>query len=678
MAEAKIDLIISGAQAATTLGDLETSVDSLTDALKGAEIGSEEYNKLEKSLISTSRQVKNLELSFESLDNEQVASEIGSVAGAIGDVTASFILLGGENRQLEEVAQNIEKALGVSIAFKGAIEGVSSARKLWNDQIAKGTKITKISTAVQAAFNKVMKANPIGIIIVAVTALIAGLILLGKNVKAVGEFFVFLKDLAVSALSSVLMFFGLTDKAIETQSMKERKLAKQRVEQEKQVDKAHKKRIAQIIEERDAVIDAVDDTIKALELEKDTLEAQGKVSDAVTVKILEAELEKTKAVLEANRQQVQSGIQKFRDLAALRGQNDEDFKKSLLAQGIDLDKLQEKADSVLFDNERNVQLAENRITKFRRETREKNSALADQARAADLAAEQKLTDEKLASDKLLDDDRLALLERRIKAQNELDKIEINQIKDQDERKKALLVFAFEESILALDETIQQENDLIIAKRLELEEQLSIIDKEKEEREDEATKKQDEEDDQARQNTIDQAFDSAQQLLDITETFAGIVGNKELKRIKEKQARGEALTKNEIKRLQREEKIQKAFALAQVGLDTARGISAAVAAGAGIPFPGNIPAILSGIAAVLGGVAQAQQILGEGSSVDVGSIAGDVGGGGLEAQGENVPVINEIGFGSTLLNQEPQIVAIVDDINDGQDRVASIVEQATFS
>lgn len=54
---------------------------------------------------------------------------------------------------------------------------------------------------------------------------------------------------------------------------------------------------------------------------------------------------------------------------------------------------------------------------------------------------------------------------------------------------------------------------------------------------------------------------------------------------------------------------KQFALLQIGISTAEGISKATAAGAGIPFPGNISAILAGISAVLAGIAQAKSVLG---------------------------------------------------------------------
>ena len=51
---------------------------------------------------------------------------------------------------------------------------------------------------------------------------------------------------------------------------------------------------------------------------------------------------------------------------------------------------------------------------------------------------------------------------------------------------------------------------------------------------------------------------------------------------------------------------KLLTLIQIGLSTAEGIAKAVAAGAGVPFPGNLVAIASGVAAVTSGIAAARQ------------------------------------------------------------------------
>jgi hypothetical protein len=55
---------------------------------------------------------------------------------------------------------------------------------------------------------------------------------------------------------------------------------------------------------------------------------------------------------------------------------------------------------------------------------------------------------------------------------------------------------------------------------------------------------------------------------------------------------------------------KAFALAQIAIDTAKGISGAVAQAQAVPFPANIGAIAIGVSTVLANIARAKQILGE--------------------------------------------------------------------
>ena len=58
------------------------------------------------------------------------------------------------------------------------------------------------------------------------------------------------------------------------------------------------------------------------------------------------------------------------------------------------------------------------------------------------------------------------------------------------------------------------------------------------------------------------------------------------------------------------KAAKATALAGILIDTAKGVSGAIAAGAGLPFPLNLGAIATGVASVLAGIANAKAVLGK--------------------------------------------------------------------
>jgi hypothetical protein len=136
---------------------------------------------------------------------------------------------------------------------------------------------------------------------------------------------------------------------------------------------------------------------------------------------------------------------------------------------------------------------------------------------------------------------------------------------------------------------------------------------------------------------------------------------------------QAFVKDEEKR----EKIRKALALAQIAVDTARGISAAVAAGAGVPFPGNIPAIIAGVSAVLAGVIQAKQVIGSAGntpSVDSAISGASAGGGGVP--------LNNISNTASLVDQQQQeittqVVVLESDITTTQENVTTVSELSSF-
>ncbi len=140
-----LEIDINAKGATTSLGQLEDEAERLNEELRKVPLGTKAFKDLKQELVGVNKQIKNTELSMEALDNEQVASELGSVAGAVGDVSAAFILLGGGGGAIEETVRNIEKAIGISMAFKGAIEGTQSAYKLFNNVIKNNNILTLIN-----------------------------------------------------------------------------------------------------------------------------------------------------------------------------------------------------------------------------------------------------------------------------------------------------------------------------------------------------------------------------------------------------------------------------------------------------------------------------------------------------------------------------------------------------
>ena len=152
-----LELDINAQGATTSLGQLEQEAERLNEELRKVPLGSKAFKDLKSELIGVTKEINNTELSMEALDNEQVASGLGSVAGAVGDVSAAFILLGGSGGALEETVQNIEKAIGVSMAFKGAIEGTQSAYKLFNNVVKNSNVLQKANNASTALATTIMK-----------------------------------------------------------------------------------------------------------------------------------------------------------------------------------------------------------------------------------------------------------------------------------------------------------------------------------------------------------------------------------------------------------------------------------------------------------------------------------------------------------------------------------------
>lgn len=221
-----LEIDINAKGATTSLGQLEEEAERLNEELRKVPMGTKAFNDLKTELIGVNKQIKNTELSMEALDNEQVASELGSVAGAVGDVSAAFVLLGGGGGALEETVQRIEKAIGVSMAFKGVIEGTQSGMKLFNNVIQNSSLIQKANTIITQTMTVIMKA--LGITVNTTSRsfnLLKGAIVatgIGALVIAIGF-----------AIQKIMEFTSATEDSAEAQAKLNEELRKNREEMNK-------------------------------------------------------------------------------------------------------------------------------------------------------------------------------------------------------------------------------------------------------------------------------------------------------------------------------------------------------------------------------------------------------------------------------------------------------------
>ena len=174
MSKIQYELVIDDHKSLSTLSELEKHVASLKEEIKGVDRGSDAFRKLQREVQAADAQLKNATKSIEGMDFDQIAGEAGKFAGGVGAITASFVLLGGEgNKTMEQLQKQMNKALGIVMGVKGAIEAFTSAAKL--------------ARPVMAALNKVIQANPIGIIVAGVLALGTAIYALTRNTKELNE-----------------------------------------------------------------------------------------------------------------------------------------------------------------------------------------------------------------------------------------------------------------------------------------------------------------------------------------------------------------------------------------------------------------------------------------------------------------------------------------------------------
>ena len=196
-----------------TMRDLETAQELINEELKGVEIGSQEYKDLAAQLRIVNTELKNQELAMEVLDNEQLGSSIKGLAGGLTDVAGGLALIGIQGEGVEKIAQTFAQIEGLSKVIGGTFdvwnEGLKvvkaaqdKARLATNAVVAAqtaqtvattGTTLAQEAQAVatnattaatgkatiaQRIYNAVANANPIFLLVTALTAVTGGFIAL--------------------------------------------------------------------------------------------------------------------------------------------------------------------------------------------------------------------------------------------------------------------------------------------------------------------------------------------------------------------------------------------------------------------------------------------------------------------------------------------------------------------
>jgi hypothetical protein len=103
---------------------------------------------------------------------KSLSASLAGVAGGFAVVQGGMALLGTESEEVEKTLLKVQGAMALSQGLQTIGESVDSFKQL-GAVVKSYTIVQRVSTVLQAAFNAVMAANPIGAVVVAVTALVA-------------------------------------------------------------------------------------------------------------------------------------------------------------------------------------------------------------------------------------------------------------------------------------------------------------------------------------------------------------------------------------------------------------------------------------------------------------------------------------------------------------------------
>ena len=156
------------------------------EAMEKGEISADEFNQalMDLGMTDTAKDAATSTSTIEGAWGNFQATVVGgltdfvnwikpAVTTALDGVSSAFQgLFDGLSSLADWISRNKE-AIG---PFAAAIAGAAAAFGVWRGAIALWSAATKIATAVQVAFNAVMNANPIMLVVTAIAALVAGLV----------------------------------------------------------------------------------------------------------------------------------------------------------------------------------------------------------------------------------------------------------------------------------------------------------------------------------------------------------------------------------------------------------------------------------------------------------------------------------------------------------------------
>jgi hypothetical protein len=174
------DVEVDSGSSVKTLAGLKTQLEQINEQLEQAEIGSKAFTELSDKARNTASEIKTLEKTFEGLEPQQKTEAFlkgfEAISGAVAVTAGTMALFGAESETIGKIEEKVQGAIAIAIGARAIAEGALQAQ-IAARIIAERTAAvaTKAATIAQAAFNVVMNANPIFLLVTVLAAVTAGI-----------------------------------------------------------------------------------------------------------------------------------------------------------------------------------------------------------------------------------------------------------------------------------------------------------------------------------------------------------------------------------------------------------------------------------------------------------------------------------------------------------------------
>jgi hypothetical protein len=659
-------------QAETKTVSLKAQLRAMKVELLSLDEGSAEFKKLSRDAAELEDKIGDVNARVKALssDTKRLDALIGvgtGIAGAFQAAQGAMALFGSDSKKVEEAIKNI-------IAVQGILNGVQTIANLLQKehivgQYARtavdktGAAFTKIWTAVQWGFNAAVAAAalPITLIVAGVTALATGVYFLVKGLKdgtiGIKEITAVLWRIIMPLQLIVDLFNKIGQESNSTESILQRNSKKN--------TERFNKEVSEIKEKRRLEQEAFNNKQTQFDLDIARAEAEGKSVQKLKELKLQAILDEKKAIYQANIDIVNATIKRYEIEAQLRGKSLDEFLKSV---GINKEATEKSLREQLTFQEQAIFSAETDVIAIKNTSNKKQVDDTKKKIEEQIEAER----QRLINLQEQENDYFAQLEKAetdffdsklSKRDKELQDV-TDYYFDLIERGKQ---FGADTAIL---EEAQREQQLEINSRYDqLEADAKIAELK---RVDDEQKKLDEQQRAIQESKFKSAQNFAKASIDLAQTVFTITNKL-----------GKQDEESRTKRAKRQFELSKTLSIAEATISTINGVVNALSEKSILPAPfSTILRASNAIAIAAAGAANVAKIASQSFEGGGGGADTSLGGGDVSASLGSLssaePQVNPVQSGSTLLNQEPQKVYVVEsDITNVQKKVSAIEAEATF-